>query len=91
MNDLQQLLTQTIFLVCVGILVYFVTRWLKFQYIPWPYPNPRQSAWVAIGTAFLPLFLFGLMSLASAPDTAEAVAKPVSMELKESPSTVINQ
>lgn len=93
MNDLQslgQFLTQAIFLVCEGIFIYFVTRWLKFRYLPWSYPNPRQSAWVAIGTAFLPLFLLGLFSLASAPAAGEAVETPVSLELKESPSTVIN-
>jgi len=94
MNDLrplQELLTQTIFLVCLGVLVYLVTRWLRFQYTSWPYPDPRKSALVAIGTAFLPLFLFGLFSLTSAPDVAEAVATPVSLELKKSPSIVINQ
>jgi membrane protease YdiL (CAAX protease family) len=94
MNDvapLQQLLTQAVFYVCLGVLVYFVTRWLKFQYIPWPYPNSWQSALVAIGTAFLPLFLLSLISLASAPDPGEAVQTPVSMELKKSPFLVITQ
>ena len=92
MNEVsQQLLTQTIFLVCLGVLVYLVTRWLQFQHIPWPYPNPRQSALVAIGTAFLPLFVFGLISLASAPDTAEAIEAPISIELKKSPGIVISQ
>jgi membrane protease YdiL (CAAX protease family) len=90
MNDLQQLLTQAIFLVCEGVFVYFMTRWLRFRYLPWPYPNPRRSSWVAIGTAFLPLFLFGLISLAFAPDPAESAEIPVNMELRESPSTVIN-
>ena len=91
MNDLaplQQLLTQAIFYVCLGVLVYLVTRWLKFQYIPWPYPNSWQSALVAIGTAFLPLFL---LSLASAPDAGEAAQTPVSMELKKSPAIVLLQ
>lgn len=94
MDDLQslgQLLTQAIFFVFLGGLVYLVTRWLKFQYMPWPYPNPRQSAWVAIGTAFLPLFLFGLFSLASAPDAAQAAETPVNMELKKSPAIVMIQ
>lgn len=84
----QQLLTQAIFFICMGILVYFVTRWLKFRYLPWPYPNPRQSAWVAIGTAVLPLFLLMLISLASAPEVPET---PASTELKKSPSIVITQ
>jgi membrane protease YdiL (CAAX protease family) len=91
MNDLpssQQLLTQMIFLFCEGIFVYFVTRWLKFRYMPWPYPNPRQSAWVAMGTAILPFFLFGLISLASAPAVAET---SVSTEFRTSPSSVINE
>jgi membrane protease YdiL (CAAX protease family) len=91
MNDvapLQQLLTQAVFYVCLGVLVYFVTRWLKFQYIPWPYPNSWQSALVAIGTAFLPLFLLSLISLASAP---EAAATPVSTGLKKPPFLVIVQ
>lgn len=91
MNNLpspEQLLTQAIFFLCVGIFVYLMTRWLKFRYLPWLYPDPRQSAWVALGTAVLPFFLVGLVSLASAPDVATT---PVHTDFRTSPSAVINE
>lgn len=91
MNDLsapQQLLIQTISLVCIGIFVYLMTRWLRFHHEPWPYSNPRQSAWVALVTAVGPLLFLTLIGLSRASEAAPASTE---VEIKYSLVSAINQ
>ena len=91
MSDLpssQQFLMQTIFFVCLGIFVYLMTRWLKFQHEAWPYSNPRQSAWVAVGTVIAPWSLLIIIGLFSASESAET---GTGMGIKNTPTAFLLQ
>lgn len=69
--SLQQLLFQAVFLAGVGVLVYFLTRWMKFRHEAWPYPHPQISAWIAIAITIVPWLFLTLIGLSKSSEGAK--------------------
>ncbi|MBN1451078.1 MAG: CPBP family intramembrane metalloprotease [Anaerolineales bacterium] len=86
--SIQQLLTQTGGLFVIGVIVYFLTRWLSFKREPWTSPNPRQSALVALSVTALPMLFIIIIAIMMA---SKGGATEVDVERKHSLSSVINQ
>lgn len=86
--SLQQLLTQTIGLFVIGVVVYLMTRWLRFQRELWTFPNPRQSALVALAVTTMPWFIIFVFAVLR---TSGGAATEIEAEIKYSPGNVFNQ
>ena len=81
-------LIQTLGLLVFGVVVYFLTRWLKFKYESWNFKNPGQSALIALGVTVLPMMTIMIFALSRASNGAGTY---VDVEVRHSPSSVVSQ
>jgi membrane protease YdiL (CAAX protease family) len=78
--SLPQVLIQIAFYVGYGLVAYLLTRWLKFRIERWPYPNPRQSALVALAVIFIPMLIITFIGLSTASEASAAATEEVEMK-----------
>ena len=86
--SLQQLLTQVAVFLIIGGFVYLITRWLRFKQMQWNFPNPRQSAIVALMVTVLPMLIIISIAIIT---RAKGGATEVNVEEKHSLGIVFNQ